>query len=430
MKNLLLTLCCVMFISISYAQSNKDIANVYIKRANNVIEESIDFKEALVLFEKAMKYMDTVTSPDVASLGARIYFELENYKEAQKYSKQFFLLSKNKKSEQYLNQLELFVTINEEIELQLEEEKRLEQERLLKEKELRRIDSLKTVWKKNADNLSIKVDSIYNFNKNSYALYTQNGKFGILSDVGEIIVEAAEYDFGVNFEGYILLQNKKNNPTKIYYYNTYKNTGTTLPNPSEFNSISTNFGQVMLPRSNGRLVTYPNNSAAPMVFDLNENKIVKVANKEDLLDKLEKNDIIRKYNRDDEVKIDKEWYVFGGHLGGGIHPLYPEGKDGNKHTVNAYLFSVDGSVLPTNANYQYLGAFYNSKIEALKAGKRVWLSQSGKKVDALNDKLANYEGNSKIVKIEDGVYQILKEGKIVKGKESLEKMVDFLRKFD
>ncbi|QTD36687.1 hypothetical protein JL193_11105 [Polaribacter batillariae] len=426
MKKILLTLCCVLAFSMSYAQSNLDIAKVYIKRANSVIEESIDYKEALILFEKAMKYMDTITSPEIASLGSRIYFELKDYREAKKYSKQFFLISKDKKSEVYEQQLDLFVTINEELELQIAEEKRIAEEKLRKEKELQKIDSLKTVWKATSNKLTIKVDSIYDFNKNNYALYSKDNKFGVLNDVGDIVVEASEFSYGVSFEGYIVLQNKKENPNKIFCFNTYKGTGAMLPNPSDFNSISTHFGKVMLPRSNGRLVTYPNNSYEPMVYDLNVKKTVKVSNQEDLLKTLKKGDIIRKYNKDGEVKIEKDWYIFGGHLGGGVHPLYVE----NDYNINAYLFSVDGTVLPANSQYNYLGTFHNNKIEALKGNTRVWLNQNGTKVRALKDTTANYEGNSKVVKLEEGSYQIFKDGKIVKGTESLEKMVDYLRKFN
>ena len=32
----------------------------------------------------------------------------------------------------------------------------------------------------------------------------------------------------------------------------------------------------MLPRANGKLVTYPNNVAKPFVFDLNEKKIIAI----------------------------------------------------------------------------------------------------------------------------------------------------------
>lgn len=425
MKKLLLALFCAAFFSTSYAQNDADIANVYIKRANAVIEESIDFKEALVLFEKAMKYMDSITKPSVADLGARIYFELENYREAQRYSKQYFIISKNKKTDEYLQQLDLFVSINEELELQIEEEVRIEEENKRKAKELKRIDSLKTVWQNTSKRLSIKVDSIYKFNINNYALYSKSGKFGIINDKAEIIIEANEYQHSMSYAGFILLQNKEKEPTKIYYFNSNNATGALLPLPSDFNVLSTNYGKVMLPRSNGRLVTYPNNSYEPMVYDLNQNKIVKVSNKEQVFKDLKKNDIIRKYNNDDEVKVDKEWYSFGGHLGGGIHPLYFE----KNYKAHAYLCSVDGTMLFATSSYDYIGAFHESKAQAVKGNNTSWINQNGTKVSESKDRMAKYEGNSKVVKLEKGVYQIFKDGVIVKGTETLEKMPEFLRKF-
>ncbi|AUC85350.1 hypothetical protein CW731_08640 [Polaribacter sp. ALD11] len=425
MRKIFLTLFCTAFFSISFAQNNSEIANVYINRANTVIEESIDFKQALVLFEKAMKYTDTITKPNVANLGAKIYFELKNYKEAQKYSKQYFLIAKNKNSEDYLQQLELFVTINEELELQLAEEKRLEQEKIKKAKELRRIDSLKIIWKNTSKEFSVQVDSIYQFNANNYALYRKNSKFGIINDKAEIIIGANEYASALSYAGYILLKNKEKEPTKVYYFNTNKGVGALLPNPSDFNSLSTNYGKILLPRSNGRLVTYPNNSYEPMVYDLNQNKIVKVSNKEEVLKDLKKNDIIRKYNKDLEVKIEKEWYVLGGHLGGGIHPLYIE----SDYKVYAFLCSIDGTLLFSSSSYDYIGAFHENKAQTIKGNTISWINQNGTKVSEAKDKMAKYAGNSKVIKLEEGVYQISKDGVIVKGNDMLEKMPDFLRKF-
>lgn len=424
MRKILLAFFCVAYFSTSYAQNNSEIANVYIKRANAVIEESIDFKEALVLFEKAMKYTDSVTKPKVANLGSRIYFELKNYKEAQKYSKQYFLLAKNKNSEEYLQQLELHVTIDEELELQLKKEKEAEEERKRKEKELKKIDSLKTIWNSNSLKLSLKVDSVYSFNANNYALFSKKGKYGIVNDKAEVVVEESDFAYAVNYAGFILLTNKEKEPTKIYYFNTNNNKGALLPSPSDFNPLSTNYGKVMLPRSNGRLVTYPNNSYEPMVFDLNENKTVKVSNKEQVFKDLKKNDVIRKYDdKDNEIKVDKDWFTFGGHLGGGIYPLYAE----NDYKVRAYLCSVDGTLLSTDSNYDYIGAFHDSKAQAIKGDVVSWINQNGTKVSTAKDKFATYKGNSKVVKLEEGIYQIFKDGVIVKGEETLEKLPVFLR---
>lgn len=425
MKKLLPLLFFFLFITSFFAQSDSDIANVYINRATKVIEESIDFKEAKVLFDKALKYMDTIESAKLAKLGARIHFELEDYRTAKTYFQQYFNLVKNKKSEEYADQVSLFVTTNEEIELIEEEERIAEEERVKKEKELRKIDSLKTVWSNAAKKLAIVADSIYSFNANNYALFSNKGKFGVLNDKAEILVEPTEFTFALNYDGFILLQNKEKDPTKIYYFNTNNGSGNLLPIPSDFNPLSTHYGPVMLPRANGRLVTYPNNSFKPLVFDLNQNKIVRVANEEDVLDALKKNDRIRKYNKDGEVKIDKEWYKFGGHLGGGVHPLYFE----NNYKVHAYLCSIDGKVLFTSSDFDYIGAFYESRLQAIKGNKVYWINQNGTKVSDPKDAMALYTGNSKVIKTEEGVYKIFKDGKIIKGTETLDKLPEFLRKF-
>lgn len=425
MKKQLLSIFFATFFCSFYAQNNSEIANVYINRANTAIEESIDYKEALDLFEKAMKYMDTVTKPSVADLGARIYYELKNYRQAQKYSKQYFLLAKNKKSETYQQQLELFVTIDEELKEQIERERILEEERIRKSKELKRIDSLKFIWKKTSMDMALKVDSVYNFNANNYALFSKEGKFGVINDKAEIILEAKEYTNAINFAGYFLLLNKSKEATKIYSFNTNSGTGILLPNPSDFNALSTHFGKVMLPRENGRLITYPNNSYEPLVFDLNQGKIVKISNKEDLMKDLKKNDVLRKYNKDGEVKVDKDWYLFGGHLGGGIYPLYVEGD----YNVKAFLCSVDGTMLYADSKYDYIGSFHDNKAQAVKGDTISWVNQNGTKVSNAKDSKANYKGDSKVFKVEDGVYQILKNGVIINGDKKLEKLPEYLRKF-
>jgi hypothetical protein len=421
MKKIILAFLCLLTFSISNAQSNKEIANVYIKRAYNVIGESVDFEEAKVLFEKAMKYMDTVTNSNVAKLGTEIYFELNNFKKAREFSKQYFLLAKNKKSEEYLNQLELAVTIDEEIELQEEEEKRIEEERIQKEKELKRIDSLKTIWNNKSDALSLKLDSIYTFNKNNLALYKKESNFGIISDKGEIVVQADEYEFAISYDGFILLLNKEFEATKIYCFNTANQSGFLLPSPSDLNPLSTHYGRVMLPRGNGRLVTYPNNSYQPLVYDLNLKKIIKVVNEQDLLKSLKKTDKIDKYNKDGEVKINKVWYTFGGHLGGGIHPLYGV----ENYDLQSFLCSIDGKLLKIS-EYQYIGAFYNNKLQALNTGKTIWINQNGTKVAAPKDESGEYTGDSKVVKLDKGIYQIEQNNVIILGKDTLVKLPEFL----
>ncbi len=422
MKKTILTLFSLFITTFIFSQSNKEIASVYIKRATESLN-NLEIKRSLVDFNKAMKYTDTIISADVAKLGTQINYELSNYAEAKVYCKQYFLLVKNKKTEEYAELLELSVDINEEIELGLKEQQRIEEERLKKEKELQRIDSLKTVWQTKSESLSIKVDSLYNFNKNNLALYTNNNLFGIINDLGEIIIEAKEYEDAISFDGFIILKNKINNPTKLYCFNTNTNSGFLIPNISDFNTRSTHFGQVMLPRANGRLVTYPNNSKEPFVYDLNLKKNVRIANQKELFKDLKKNDIIDKYNSDGEVKKGKVWYVFGGHLGGGIHPLYAE----EGYDLKAFLFSIDGKILDTASGYKYLGAFYNSKSQAFNGTNTSWLNQNGTKVSDAKDEAENYKGNSKVIKLENGAYQIIQDGVIILGKERLEKIGIFLR---
>ncbi|KGL61965.1 hypothetical protein PHEL85_1752 [Polaribacter sp. Hel1_85] len=423
-----------MTFAFTEAQSNKDISNVYIKRAKETLDRDADFEEALVHFEKALKYLDTITDKNTASLASLIYFE--NYslqsdvkeqlfflEKSESYSKQYFLLEKNVNSEEYLNNVESLVLIKETIEEISEQIKREEEERIRKEKELKKIDSLKNIWTSKSESLSLKFDSIYKFNKNNLALYSVNNYYGIINDSGEILLEADKYQDVLSFDGYFIFKNKEQEATQIYCYNTNDKTGFLLPSPSDFNTLSTHFGNIMLPRGNGRLVAYPNNSYEPMVYDLSVKKNVKVSNKQDLFKNLKKNDIIDKYNKDDEVKINKVWYKFGGHLGGGIHPLYLN----NNYDVHSFLCSIDGKMLSTSSKYQYIGAFYNNKFQALKNNETVWINQNGTKVSAPKDEAGVYSGNTKVVKLDNGSYQLMKDSLIILGTEKLEKMSDFLR---
>jgi hypothetical protein len=422
MKRIILTILCLLTFTLISAQSNKDIASVYIKRSQESLS-NLEIELSLEHFNKAMKYMDTITSSKVAKLGAFIHYELRNFADAQSLAKQYFVLVKNKKTDEYLEFLDLYININEEYEAELIENKRLEEERIRKEKELKRIDSLKTIWNNKSESLSLKVDSIYTFNKDNLAIFKANNYFGIVTDKGEVLVKADEYQDALCFDGFFILKNKEQEATKMYCFSSNSKTGFLLPSPSDFNPLSTHYGKIMLPRGNGRLVTYPNNSYEPMVYDLNVRKSVKVANKQDLFKNLKKNDVIDKYNKDDELKINKVWYNFGGHLGGGIHPLYLD----HNYKIHSFLCSIDGNLLRTSSSYQYIGAFYNNKFEAFKDNKTVWINQNGTKVNAPNDESGVYTEGVKVVKLTNGSYQLMKDGFIVLGNEKLEKMADFLR---
>jgi hypothetical protein len=436
MKNILLAIAFLFTISLTYSQSEKVIASAYIKRANEAIETSVDFKSALTSFNKAMKYMDTITDRKIAMLGSKIYFEihqkqgdlknqLEFLNKSKEYCDQYFALFKNNTSEEYINSTEHSILVREtlaELKLRIEEE---EKEIRKKELELKRIDSLKTLWATKSKKLTISVDSIYSFNKNNYALYTKEGSFGVINDLGEIIVEANEYKDALSFDGYIILKNKASEPTKLYCFNSKENSGYQLPSIYDFNTLSTHYGEVMMPRGNGRLVTYPNNSNQPFVYDLNVKSPVGIANKAELLKNLKKSDVIDKYNRDEQVKIGGTWYDFGNHLGGGVHPLYLEGNN----NVDCYLFTANGKREFTANSFKNLGSFYNGKLQAVTGNQVVWINQEGVKVSNAKDEAIKYDGSSTVKRLEDGTYQIVRNGIITLGEETLEKMPDFLRKF-
>jgi hypothetical protein len=226
MKRVFTVLLCLSFFSVIQAQSNRDIANVYIKRAKEAIESSIDFSTALLNFNKAMKYTDTILDRKVASLGASVYLEVYHkqpslkeqlvyLEKAKYYSNQYFILAKNRKSEEYISNTEDFVYIEENIELVKNKLKKIEEERLRKERELRRIDSLKTVWQGKSNLLSIAVDSLYKFNKNKVALFSKDGFFGAINDLGEILVKADQYKDAIAFDGFMIFKNQAENPTKL-----------------------------------------------------------------------------------------------------------------------------------------------------------------------------------------------------------------------
>ncbi len=406
-----------------YAQSNQDLAKAYFKRAEKTLFENIDPDGALIQFNKGIKYTDSIKNAKIAWLGTRINYELSNLKDCKKYAKQYFTLAKNKNSEEYTQFLDLYILIEEELEKQIAEEKRIEAERLRKENELQRIDSLKIVWKNTSKEFEIKADSIYSFNKNNVALFKSGENFGLINDRGTILLDADTYKNANAFEGYFLLMDTKNEPTKIYSYNTEKKEGFTLPIISDFNPISTHYGKVMLPRGNGRIVTYPNNSYSVMVYDLNQRKFVKIANKKDLFKSLKKTDKIDNYNKKGTVKVHKKWYGFGGHIGGGIHPLFAK----ETYNLTGFLFSIDGSVA-TLDKFSYLGAFYNNKTQAIKGDKTFWINQNGTKVKAPKNKSSKYTGNSKVRKLENGTYQVIQKNFIILGDRKLERMAGFLRK--
>jgi len=223
MKKSVLLFLYLFFLSVIVnAQSNKDIANVYVKRAWEKYNDLETRKESLIDFNKAISYLDTIESLDVAKLGAYINYEVGDFAQSKNYAEQYFLIAGENKTEEYDDFVELYVNIKEELEAELAakiaEEKRLEEERLLKEKEIRRIEYLTKTWKEKSSSLSLNVDNIYPFNENNIAVFSKDGFFGILNDKGAILVNADTYKDVLSYDGYILLKDKAKEPSKIYSF--------------------------------------------------------------------------------------------------------------------------------------------------------------------------------------------------------------------
>lgn len=112
-KNLLFFL--GVFLSLSmYSQDNKDIARIYLQKATSSYEGR-DLVKATDFLEKAVKYLEGINSAEVAIFGARLYVEKKQFRLAQTYAKQFFVLSKDKKSKEYSDMLLQYVDIKDAV---------------------------------------------------------------------------------------------------------------------------------------------------------------------------------------------------------------------------------------------------------------------------------------------------------------------------
>lgn len=417
----------IMFLMCSFvntnAQTNEEIAGVYISKAKDNFNNS-KIVEAQTDFNKAMKLLDTIKSASVAKLGTLIEFGLKNYKKSRSYAKQYFLLEKNKKASEYQQLLELYVTLQEFIEKEdlafLEKEKL----RIAQENAKKWNDSLKTVWENQSADFLLDYSYIAPFDNNGVAVFQKGEYFGLIDDKGTVLVSADVYkDVRAN-EGYVLLMNQKNNPTQLYAYNTAEKEGLMLPDINGFNPLSTNYGKVMLPRGNGKVIVYPNNSLKVMVFNLTENKLEPFTNEKNIFKELKRTDKIEKYNNDGQVRIGGEWYYFGGHLGGGIYPLFND-----DYSMFGYLCGIDGKVLTVD-QYNHIGAFYNERAEVTNTEGTRWINQNGTEIEAKINQELVYAGSSKVIQLEGG-YQIQSEidGKnyIILGDKKLILWEDFIK---
>jgi hypothetical protein len=417
----------LFFISLfsSYSQSKDEIASVYMKRATKAIEEESDYKKATELFEKGVSYLDSITDISMAKLGVDIYYKQLNYKLAKKYSQAYFNVAKDKKSEEYLNQLDLAVTLDELVEKQIAKEKRLALIKRRKLKKQRKIDSLSNLWETQSKKMSIAADTILSFDKNNYAVFVNDGRYGLLTDKGRIVIPANGYRNAIANDGYILFTNLKEEAFVMYCFDTNTGEGFLLPRPSKINNSSTNYGKIMLPRANGTLVTYPDQTAVPFVYNLKEKEIITIKDKEAFFKQLKKDDVIEKYDKEDNIRIEKVWYNFGGILGGNMFPVYLNNED----VIHSFVSGIDGSVFLVGSDYQYIGGFYKNCFEALYDNDRVWIDQTGNEVDAPENESGSYTGKIELVKLDNGFYHFMKDGLIVFGKKTLETKDVFMKKF-
>ncbi|AOW20807.1 hypothetical protein [Urechidicola croceus] len=423
-KNTILFFSILLLSQFGFTQTNQELADAYVRRSEESLN-SLKVDDALKNFEKAIKYTPEIKSEKVAYLGLVIYFELGNYSEAKKYSKRFFDLSLNKSSQEYTQALDLYIKIEEELERLELERQRLEEARIRKEKELRKIDSLKTVWTARSLELAINCDTIYNFTENKYALYKNQEKYGLVDEIGKIIVDASEFNYADFFDGYFIFSDKKVNPSKVFFFNSKSDNSFSFPEISKFDLIASNYGVIMLPRGNGRVVIYPKNSKKAKIFDLESQKIVSIANEKELLKELKSNAFIDKYDKEGEVRIGKKWFIFGSYLGGGLYQLY------QKEEGLFYYLSTSKNKLFSEKELGYVGVSYNGKSQIIKRGVTSWINESGDVVNPPKNELSEYSGSSKIIKIEEGKYQIRQqigtEEYIILEDEKLESMVKFLR---
>ncbi|WP_233131575.1 WG repeat-containing protein [Tenacibaculum holothuriorum] len=409
-----------------YAQTNEEIAGVYLRKSEESYN-TLKVDKSLMYFEKALKLIDSARTAKTARLGSLIHYEKKNYKEAKRYAKKYFSLAKNKSSDKYIELLDLYVDMEEKIAKEEEEERiRIEAERK-KMLELKRIDSLKTLWKKQKESLNFSFDTLYSFNKYGLALVKKDNKYGIIDDLGYVKVTPSEYENVKSFDGYFLFLDKKENPTKIFSYNSKTKEGYLLPEIESLSLLSTNYGKVMLPRGNSRIVFYPENSQQAIVFDLDQKKKVVISDIKELFKSLKKNDFIDRYKEDDlEIKIQGDWYRFGGHLGGNVYALF-----GEEDTVlQGYLLS--NKQILKSTDYLYLGCAYKGKLEAEKNGEIYWIDNKGEEVSSPKDMVIGYGGETKVESVAPGVYQFYK---LIKAKkyfinkdDKLETLKEFLRK--
>lgn len=421
------------------AQTNREIADVYFKKAREAMAK-IDYQVALVEYEKGIKRLDSVTTARVAEQGVLIYYELKEFHKARDLAKRYFDLERNKKSEIYTQMLTLYVEIEDIITERLKEEKRIEEEKRKKEeeeqarqRELKRIDSLKVVWKKKSDEFSIKADTVFPFSRSKVAVYKKSGKYGLINERGKKIIEANRYDDFASNNNYAAFADKINRD--VFYYNINSNQGFSLPKYLDYENSKNeeeseeklSYNKLMMSENNNLLIIYPGNYARTLIFDLDQQKYVEIGNLKDLLRDVRKAGKVERYNiKDRKIRIDRVWYYFGCHLGEGIFTLYEEEYE----TLYGFLFTKtgegQGSRIISKETINYIAYYDNSAIKTIKNGKTLWLNSVGTEAYEPSNEETKYNGKIVITKLEGGSFQLVEDGVTILEDKKLISLKDFL----
>jgi len=422
-RGIITSLLCVVVLGV-FGQSNTEIAKVYFNKAERAMEK-IDYNQAKIEFEKGISYLDAITSMSVAEKGAFIYYELKEYEKAKSYAGTYFGINTNKNSEGYQQMLELYVDMEEKIQAEKEKERKLQAEKKRKELAQKRKDSLINVWDNLSDKLTVKIDAIKSFNSNGVAIFHKNGKVGLIDDSGKILVNAERYENANEFEGFIILSDKVLKPSKLYCYNTNDKSSYALPGITSFAENAEYYDAIMSPRESGVLIAYPNNALKTVVYDLGQEARIKVKNIEEVFKALKKADIIDKHDEKERtIKIDKEWYAFGGHLGGEVYSLY----NVESNNLAGYLFTTASeNQFKSVAEIGFLGALHKNKLQGFKNEDVIWYNAFGDEVSPLKNSSSSYSGGVKPKKIGEGKYHFIKDGVITLGEEKLKPLAEFLK---
>lgn len=418
----------VLFIGCcTFAQSNEEIAKVYIRKCQDQFEDS-ELDAAFRYFDKAMKYTDTIRQAKVAKLGALIHHRLNDLEKAKYYAKQYFDLEEDKSTQTYIDFLEFYVDLEEDLEA-FRQKKEAERLALIAEEaHQKKLDSLTADWKFKSDKLKLIADSVFQFDKNKHAICKVNDYYGIINDQGGFLIKADKYKAARAYGGYILLMDEAERPSEIYCFESATKIGTDLPHPSVFNPNATFYNHISPMRADGKIALYPNNSPMVAVYDLKMLKKINLPNKKALFKRLKKEDKIERYDEDtNKWRINKQWYYFGGTLGNNVYMIFRE-----DFRPYGYMFS-SGEIIAFEST-GYLSSFWGNTAMAEKKNVVKWFSTQGAETKAPTDAVSKYLGKSRFEKLNDGSYRIYQtlNGKemIVYDGKSIEKLEDFLEKYN